>query len=399
MPASRNGMPARTDAPPVDGPSPAPIRVVAIQPRLELGEVERNLRRVEDLVDQAVAEHAPQLVCLPEAMTSPNLYHRRMRKVARPLIGEPLALLRRLARRHDCLVGGGFIAVRGDDTRGTYALCEPDGSVHLHDKDQPSFWENNYYAPGRDDGVMATSLGPLGCANGWEWGRTRTIHRMAGRVHLVAGGMHFPSVPDWPWTARWFRDRDDDMLTQYCRETPPRLARMLGVPVVHPSHVGDFRMATPLVPGLPWRSTCVGETQITDADGAILGRLSYDDGEGWIGADVVMAPGRPRDPTPDTFWAASFPLSAHLVWYAGNAHGRAKYLAMKRLGLHGWRPGADLPDHVPAEMLPPVEGDASSSAGATGGGTTRGRAAAAVGSDETARADDAEVPVGDAASD
>ncbi|WP_320669391.1 carbon-nitrogen hydrolase family protein [Patulibacter defluvii] len=333
------------------------MRVVAIQPRVALGEVEANLRHVEDLVDRAVAEHHPRLVCLPESTTTPNLYHRRMRTVARPVLGEPLAVLRRLARRHDCLVGGGFLAVRGADARGTYALCEPDGSVHFHDKDTPSFWENNYYGPGRDDGVMRTSLGTIGCANGWEWGRTRTIHRMqAGGVRLVAGGMHFPSVPDWPLAARWFRDRDHHLLTQYCRETPPRLARMLGVPVVHPSHVGDFTMATPLVPGLPWSSSCVGETQICDADGRPLARLSYEDGEGWVGADVELAEPRPRDPTPPTFWNASFPLSAHLVWYVGNLHGRAKYLAMKRLGRHAWSPGPDVPDHATAEQLPALDG-------------------------------------------
>ncbi|MDX8153794.1 carbon-nitrogen hydrolase family protein [Patulibacter brassicae] len=336
------------------------MRVVAIQPRLALGEVEANLRRIERLVDAAVAEHAPQLVCLPESMTTPNLYDRRMRTVARPLIGEPLALLRRLARRHDCLVGGGFIAVRGEDARGTYALCEPGGDVHLHDKDQPSFWEHNYYAPGVDPGIMRTSLGVLGCANGWEWGRTRTVRRLrAGGARMVVGGMHFPGVPDWKLTAAWFRDRDNHLLTQYCRETPPRLARMLGVPVVHPSHVGDFTMATPLAPGLSWRSACLGETQICDADGVPLARLSYGDGEGWVGADVELpVDPRPRDPTPDTFWNASFPLSAHLVWYAGNAHGRAKYLAMKRLGLHRWQagePAADLPALARAEDLPPVE--------------------------------------------
>ena len=60
-----------------------------------------------------------------------------------------MAMLRRAAREHDCLVGGGFIAVRGADTRGTYALVEPDGAAHLHDKDQPSFWENNYYSAGQ----------------------------------------------------------------------------------------------------------------------------------------------------------------------------------------------------------------------------------------------------------
>ena len=36
---------------------------------------------------------------------------------------------------------------------GTYVLAEPDGHVHLHDKDIPTMWEQNYYRGGDDDGV------------------------------------------------------------------------------------------------------------------------------------------------------------------------------------------------------------------------------------------------------
>ena len=87
------------------------------------GSRQESARHLEDLIRQAAEEHEPDAIWLPEAMTSPNAYDRRMRKVARPLIGEPLALLRKMAREYGCLVGGGFIAVRGKDTRGTYALC------------------------------------------------------------------------------------------------------------------------------------------------------------------------------------------------------------------------------------------------------------------------------------
>lgn len=319
-------------------------RVVAIQPALRIGDVDGNLRRCADLVRAAAREHSPDAIFLPEAITSPNAYDRRMRMVARPLLGTPLRTLQALAREHDCLVGGGFIAVRGRDTRGTYALCEPDGTVHLHDKDQPSFWENNYYAGGSDDGFAPTSLGPIGLANGFEWGRVRTAKRLLGRVHLLAGGMHFPSFPTWALTRPWFITRDEEFLAQYCRETPSRMARMLGVPAVHPSHVGPFVMETPLVPGLAWPSRMLGETSIVDADGVVLERLSYADGEGYVAADVAMDPDPvPRDPIPDLFWNAPFPISVHLVWYVGNAHGVVKYRAMKALGRHGWEPGPDLP--------------------------------------------------------
>ena len=57
-------------------------RVVAIQPALQIGDVEGNLARVTDLVRAAAREHSPDAIFLPEAMTSPNAYDRRMRSVA-----------------------------------------------------------------------------------------------------------------------------------------------------------------------------------------------------------------------------------------------------------------------------------------------------------------------------
>jgi predicted amidohydrolase len=190
------------------------MRVVAIQPDVEIGAVERNLAHLEELIASAAREHAPDAIFLPESMTTKNVYDRRMRDVARPLEGTPLEMLRRAAKAHDCVVGGGYIAIRGADARGTYAVVEPDGSAQFHDKDQPSFWENNYYAAGHDDGVMATSLGRIGIANGFEWGRTRTAARMRGRVGLLAGGLHFPSFPTWRATKPWFWDRDHFALVQ-----------------------------------------------------------------------------------------------------------------------------------------------------------------------------------------
>ena len=116
-------------------------RIAVVQPALALGEVERNLARIEDLIRDAHREHSPEVILVPEACTSPNVYARVLRGAARPVDGQPFQLLTRLARELDCVVGGGFLAVRGQNTYGTYVLAEPDGSVHLHDKDIPTAWE------------------------------------------------------------------------------------------------------------------------------------------------------------------------------------------------------------------------------------------------------------------
>src|SRR5258708_2754105 len=121
------------------------ITVAAIQPAVKLGEIERNLKRVEGLIREALRSYQPDIIPLPESLTTPNVYERQMRTAARPIDGQPFQLITRLARELDCLVGGGFIAVRGRDTYGTYVLAEPSGAAHLHDKDIPTAWENNYY--------------------------------------------------------------------------------------------------------------------------------------------------------------------------------------------------------------------------------------------------------------
>ena len=147
---------------------------------------------------------------------------------------------------------------------------------------------------GSDDGLVQTALGPFGLACGWEYGRVRTVNRLAGRVRLLGGGMFFAGYPTWRATAPWFRDREQELMLQYARETPPRMARMLGVAVAHASHVGDYEMETMLVPGLAWKSEMAGETQICERDGTTLGRLSSADGEGYIAAEMVGQTGQSR---------------------------------------------------------------------------------------------------------
>ncbi|MBA2764705.1 MAG: carbon-nitrogen hydrolase family protein [Thermoleophilaceae bacterium] len=328
-------------------------KVVAIQLAVRLAAIDDNLRHIEDIVGQAAREHSPDMIFMPEVSTTPNVCHRAMRSCHGPVDGAPLALYRRLAREHGCIVGGGALVVRGTDARNTYFICEPDGTTHLHDKDQPTMWENNYYGKGEDPGAIELSSGDvIGCANGFEWARTRTAARLRGRVKLLAGGMCFPSYPKWALTRPYLWKREHTTMLQLARETPTRIARAIGCPAVHPSHVGDIVFETPMAAPIPWPTIMVGETIITDELGNILERLAYEDGEGYICAEVNWREPEPLDPLPETFWMTSLPLSTHLVWHLCNAHGRGKYLAMKALGRHAWQHepyhGDDLPNRIAA---------------------------------------------------
>jgi predicted amidohydrolase len=336
------------------------VKIAAIQPALRLGAVEENLAHIEDLIRDAVREHSPDVVTVPEAASSPNVYSRTLHGVARPIDGAPMHLYRQLARELDVVVGGGFLARRGGDVYGTYVLAEPDGSTHLHDKDIPTMWEHNYYTGGDDDGVTSlNALGgaPVGIACGWEWARTGTAERLRGRVRLLLGGMCWPSYPsNWPFPLSALARREHALQLQHARELPRQMARLLGAPVAMPSHVGRVDFETPLAPGLPWRTSMVGETQIVERDGTILARLSAEDGEGHCAATVTLAPPEPLDPIGPMYWIPPLSVVTRAAWTAMNTHGKVRYQGMKLLRKHPWQawPGGDMPDEMgpsePAEQ-------------------------------------------------
>ena len=93
---------------------PGMTRIAVVQPALALGEVEANLIRIEDLIRDAHREHNADVVLVPEGCTSPNVYAKVLLGTARPIDGQPFQLLTRLARELDCVIGGGFVAVRGN---------------------------------------------------------------------------------------------------------------------------------------------------------------------------------------------------------------------------------------------------------------------------------------------
>lgn len=328
-----------------------PIRVAAIQPHLELGAVEANLARVEELVRDAHRVHDPQVIVLPEAMSSPNVFAPELRGVARPVDGAPFQLLTGLARELGVVLSGGFLAHRGDDVYGTYVLAEPDGAAHLHDKDIPTAWEHHYYRGGDDQGrTHAGTLGlDIGMCSGWEWMRFRTSERLRG-VDLVLGGMCWPSFPNnWGGPLRPWARREHLIWRQGARELPRQVARLVGAPVVHASHVGPIESRTPMAPFAPWRTEMLGETQICAADGTILARLTLEDGEGHIAAEVTPGSVAPLDPIEKRFWIPLVTPSTHAAWYVMNAYGRADYLLRRARRRHRWQaePAGDLPDELP----------------------------------------------------
>ena len=331
-------------------------RLAVIQPALKLGDVQGNLRHLEDLIRDAYREHHADAILLPEACTSPNVYAKILQRVPLPVTGEAFQLLTGLSRELGCVVGGGFLAIRGRHTYGTYVLAEPDGAAHLHDKDTPSAWEHNYYRGGDDDGVIRCGAlnATVGLMSGWEWARYETSRRVrAGGAQLVLGGMCWPSMPtNWPGPlGRWFA-REHDQWKRQQRDLPGQVARLVGAPAAHAAHVGPVLGGTPLAPGLPWPTTMIGESQICDRDGTILARLSEEDGEGHVGAEVTIGEPQSLDEVRERRWIpdVSTIVTKGIAWYGMNCHGDVHYHLRHASRRFAWQQlvASDLPDEIPA---------------------------------------------------
>lgn len=142
---------------------------------------------------------------------------------------------------------------------------------------------------GNDDGVLETPAGTVGVALCWEMVRSGTAKRLSRKIQrLLAGSTR--------WTLLDEANADHPLRAvnvQMLPETPPRIARLLGVPVVHASHAGPFEgFDSPELRDVPYRSVYLGETMITDVAGNLLARMGREDGAGVIMADV----GLPVDP-------------------------------------------------------------------------------------------------------
>jgi predicted amidohydrolase len=135
-----------------------PVRVAAIQIHPKLADVSANLERAEQLILEAVRQRAEWIV-LPEFFTSGLAYDPvNLPNAPRPLDGEPLQMLKRLARKGQASIGGAFLARSGRDVFNTFVLSLPTGEVFSHDKYFPTTsMESSLYAGGEDDEFVRRS--------------------------------------------------------------------------------------------------------------------------------------------------------------------------------------------------------------------------------------------------
>ncbi|MEN8710630.1 MAG: carbon-nitrogen hydrolase family protein [Arenicellales bacterium] len=278
---------------------PVQLKVAAIQMLPKLGDVLSNMNQAEHLILKAIQQGAEWII-LPEMFTSAVAFHDSMLKAIQPLDGPPLQLLKKLASKNNVVIGGSFLAARSQQVFNTFVLVFPDGTVFQHDKDMPTYWENCYYQGGNDDGILSTPIGPVGSVLCWELIRSQTARRLFNRVNMVVSGSCWWTLPDDadPDSPRW----SDNL--KMLQNAPQKVARMLGVPVIHASHVGNFEgFFSPELPDVPYHSSYLGETMIVDADGTVIARIFDNRAEGVVTAEIKLVDKpTPTEAIPEAFW-------------------------------------------------------------------------------------------------
>lgn len=313
-------------------------RAAAIQLEAKAGDVPANLASVEALCKAAIRQGA-KLIALPEFFTSRIVFEESVYESVLPVDNEAVDLLRDLARKHECSIGGSMLIAEGQDIYNRYHFVEPSGEVHTHDKDLPTMWENAFYAPGNDDGHFNTKIGQVGAAVCWELIRSQTVKRLSGKVDVMMTGSHWWALPN-NWGSLF--NKIFASTAQYnrylCENAPVELSRLLGVPVLHANHCGTFETLSSCIPGttrgLKFKSEFVGNTQIIAADGTVVASRRAVDGEGVVVADIELGSKGATQALNNGFWIPALPFLLKLSWHQDRAWSKSYYQREgRKLGL------------------------------------------------------------------
>jgi predicted amidohydrolase len=300
------------------------MRVAAVQLAVELGDVERNLAESEWLAREAAGCGA-ELVALPEFFTTGVAFVPELASASLPPDGAATEMLERVAGEERIWVGGSFLCRDADgEVRNAFLLAGPDGEVlGRHDKDLPTMWENSFYVGGSDDGVIDAGPFTAGAAVCWEFMRSATARRLAGRVDVVVGGSNWWSVPAWP--PRRLTRRMEERNAATALRAPSAFARLVGAPVVHAAISGSIQCRMPELPIVPYRGRFEGGALIAAADGSVLALRSGKEGSGFVVAEIEVGRAPPAARPPGRYWLHRRGLLPAIAWNTERLHGRRWY--------------------------------------------------------------------------
>ncbi len=295
------------------------MKVAATLMNADFANVNSNLKKTEILISQA-AESNAQLILLPEFFTSAVGFANEMLNVASENKQVP-NLLKQWSRQYNIIIGGSYISFDGSHSYNLFSLVFPDGQVFEHKKDIPTQFENCYYTHGDENNILHTPIGDIGIAMCWEMIRYDTLRRLSGKVQLVL------ACSCW-WDLPLNSPPEREALKQYNQalaiETPVNFSKLLGIPLVHSCHCGTVTAFRFPDADITQTRQLVGAAQFINADGQVIARRRFDEGESLLISDIELNQSTKKD-YPDKFWIPDLPDSYLQAWETLNPKGEDYY--------------------------------------------------------------------------
>ena len=298
--------------------------VAAIQLDTDIGNTYKNLAACARLVEEAVSSGA-RWIGLPEFFNTGISWQPDLVNAIEFEDGRSARLLCELSKKYSVVLGGSFLCRLSNGAVKNRYLCFDHGElVGRHDKDIPTMWESAFYEAGEDDGVIGNIDGiRVGAAVCWEFMRTQTAKRMAGKVDIIMGGSHWWSLPtNWPQSLLMGSEcQNIENAIRSVQET----AKLIGAPVVHASHCNTFSCKLPGIPFLKYDGELEGNTAIIDAQGNILSIRRKEEGEGVVLASVELKNINPSEKIPRRYWLRNRTALATFAWHYQRLLGSSWY--------------------------------------------------------------------------
>jgi N-carbamoylputrescine amidase len=301
---------------------PTRLCVASVQMACELGNVEGNLRRATQLIEEAASKGA-RLVLMPELMPGGYTLTERIWDMAEPFDGPTMRWLRGVCRRLDLYLGTTFVEAEGDDFYDTFVLVDPQGQVAGRvRKNPPASFEAYYFRAGNDPHWFDTPLGRIGVGICFE----NALYERYCELHAAGIDLYLRPFSGASFEAKFpIRQCDVDMLNAALRDGTAETARLMGIPVIMSNKVG--RLITRLPAGFPSQDIeFPGFSAIADSDGTLIGQLGMAK-EGVVVGSVTLDPERKqRRRVPQTFgrWNAKMPWWA-FIWLLTQKLGERSY--------------------------------------------------------------------------
>jgi predicted amidohydrolase len=301
------------------------LKAAAIQINTRIADSPANIESCRRLASAAVKDGATW-IALPEFFNTGVAWNKKLVDAIQTSDGPAASFLHDFSAKHHVVIGGSFMCrISGRSVRNRYMAFSNGTLIGQHDKDLPTMWENAFYESGdsADIGVLGTCYDVrVGAAVCWEFMRTMTARRLRNKVDVIMGGSCWWSIPEI--VPRFIRKRWETENALNAIAALQDTARLIGSPVVHAAHCG--RIECPMF-GLPvtYRGYFEGNAVIIDATGRIIARRGYDEGEGFVSAEITVGDEPLHELIPNNYWLRAKGFLPWIAWHYQRWLGRRWY--------------------------------------------------------------------------